>query len=44
MVAWATEAEGQLCRRLRRYGWSQQRIADHMGISRTTVRRRLAGA
>lgn len=28
--------------RLRRRGWSQQRIADHLDVSRATVRRMLA--
>ena len=37
-----TEDQSQKCRRLRRQGWTQQRIADRLGISRTTVRRRLA--
>ena len=30
--------------RLRAEGWTQQAIADHLGVSRTTVRRRLAAA
>ena len=31
-------------RALREQGWSQQRIADAVGVSRTTVRRHLAAA
>jgi len=43
IVLWATESTEQRARRLRRsYGWSQQRIADHMNISRYAVRRALA--
>ena len=44
ILLWATESRKQRCRRLRSYGWSQQRIADHLGTSRTTVRRELATA
>jgi IS30 family transposase len=36
-----TESRKQRCRRLRSYGWSQQRIANHLKCSRTTVRREL---
>ncbi len=39
-----TESRQQRCRRLRSYGWTQQRIADNLGCSRTTVRRELATA
>lgn len=43
ILLWATESAEQRARRLRRsYGWSQQRIADHMNISRYAVRRALA--
>lgn len=42
ILLWATESRPQRARRLRSYGWSQQRIADHLGVSRTTVRRALA--
>ena len=38
---WLTEDRPQRARRLRSYGWSQQRVADHLGCSRTTVRRLL---
>jgi DNA-binding NarL/FixJ family response regulator len=37
----ASESREQRARRLRRSGWSQQRIADHLHCSRTTVRRLL---
>jgi AraC-like DNA-binding protein len=43
-LLWLTESRQQRCRRLRRAGWTQQRIADHLGCSRTTVRRELATA
>lgn len=43
ILLWATESRPQRARRLRSYGWTQQRIADHLGVSRTTVRRALAG-
>lgn len=42
ILLWATESRPQRARRLRSYGWTQQRIADHLGCSRTTVRRALA--
>jgi AraC-like DNA-binding protein len=41
-LTWLTESRQQRCRRLRRAGWTQQKIADHLHISRTTVRRELA--
>jgi DNA-binding NarL/FixJ family response regulator len=43
-LLWLTESRQQRCRRLRRAGWTQQRIADHLHSSRTTVRRELAAA
>ena len=43
VLLWATEAREQRARRWRAAGWSQQRIADRLGCSRTTVRRMLAG-
>lgn len=43
ILLWAAESRPQRAKRLRSYGWSQQRIADHLGVSRTTVRRALAG-
>ena len=42
VLLWATERREQRARRWRSYGWSQQRIADRLGCSRTTVRRLLA--
>jgi AraC-like DNA-binding protein len=42
VLAWATESRQQRARRWRRDGWTQQQIADHLGCSRTTVRRLLA--
>jgi AraC-like DNA-binding protein len=41
-LAWATESRTDRARRWRRAGLSQQRIADRLGCSRTTVRRLLA--
>jgi AraC-like DNA-binding protein len=42
ILLWATESREQRARRWRRDGWTQQRIADRLGCSRTTVRRLLA--
>ena len=42
IVLWASEDRQQRARRWRRAGWSQQRIADRLGCSRTTARRLLA--
>jgi DNA-directed RNA polymerase specialized sigma24 family protein len=43
LLLWVTESRTQRIHRLRnRHGWTQQRIADHMKISRSTVRRHLA--
>ena len=42
ILLWATESRRQRARRWRRDGWTQQRIADRLGCSRTTVRRLLA--
>ena len=42
VLIWATEDRQQRARRWRRQGWTQQRIADRLGCSRTTVRRLLA--
>ena len=41
LLLWATESRPQTARRLHSYGWTQQRIADRLGCSRTTVRRLL---
>jgi AraC-like DNA-binding protein len=42
VLLWATESRQQRARRWRSYGWTQQRIADRLGCSRSTVRRMLA--
>jgi len=39
LLLWLTESRQQRARRWRRDGWTQQRIADRLGCSRTTVRR-----
>jgi hypothetical protein len=41
-LAWATESTSERARRLRRSGWSQQRIATHLGVSRYRVRLMIA--
>jgi hypothetical protein len=41
VLLWATETRQQRARRWRAAGWTQQRIADRLGCSRTTVRRML---
>jgi len=41
-LLWLTESRQQRARRLRSYGWSQRRIADHLQVSRATVRRDLS--
>ena len=38
IILWFTETTPQRVNRLRDNGWSQQRIADHMQISRYRVR------
>jgi len=42
VICWASESREQRARRWRRAGWTQQRIADRLGCSRSTVRRLLA--
>ena len=42
IILWFTETTPQRANRLRSNGWSQQRIADHMQISRYRVRMVLA--
>jgi len=37
-LAWLTESNRARAQRLRRAGWSQQRIADHLGVTRYRVR------
>ena len=39
VLLWATETTEERALRLRRSGWSQRRIAEHMGISRSRVQR-----
>ena len=39
VLLWATETTQERAVRLRRSGWSQRRIAEHMGISRSSVQR-----
>ena len=39
VILWATEDRAAKARRWRRDGWTQQRIADRLGCSRSTVRR-----
>lgn len=39
---WRCERRRHRARRLRSYGWSQQRIAQRLGCSMSTVRRLLA--
>lgn len=41
ILLWAMETRQQRARRWRSYGWSQQRIADRLGCSRSSVRRLL---
>ena len=41
ILLWACESREQRARRWRQQGMSQQRIADRLGCSRTTVRRLL---
>ena len=42
LLLWAPESTEQRAKRLRGYGWTQRRIADHMRISRYRVRLALA--
>ena len=42
VLLWATESTSQRTRRLRSYGWSQRRIASHMGVTRYQVCKVLA--
>jgi hypothetical protein len=39
ILLWATESTDQRVKRLRSYGWTQRRIAEHLGISRSRVQR-----
>jgi hypothetical protein len=42
VLLWATESTEQRAKRLRSYGWSQRRIAEHMHVTRYRVRIALA--
>lgn len=42
VLIWASEDRHQRARRWRRQGMTQQRIAERLGCSRSTVRRLLA--
>ena len=42
VLLWATESTEARTRRLSRSGWSQRRIAEHMGVTRYRVRLALA--
>jgi hypothetical protein len=42
IILWATESTEQRAKRLRSYGWSQKRIADHMNLTTYRVRKALA--
>lgn len=42
VVLWLSESRQQRIHRLRSYGWSQQRIATHLNLSRYAVRKALA--
>lgn len=41
VILWLSESRSQRIHRLQRKGWSQQRIADHLRISRYQVRKAL---
>lgn len=42
ILLWLSEDQTQRIRRQRHQGWTLKAIAQHHGISQTTVRRRLA--
>lgn len=42
LLLWATESTEARTQRLSRSGWSQRRIADHLGVTRHRVRLALA--
>lgn len=42
VISWLTESDRERARRLRREGWSQRRIADHLGATPYRVRKLLA--
>ena len=37
ILLWVTQTQQQRIRNLRRQGWAQRRIAEHLGISRYRV-------
>lgn len=39
ILLWVTQTQQQRIRHLRRQGWTQRRIAEHLGISRSRVQR-----
>lgn len=39
VILWLSESRSQRIHRLYRSGWNQQRIADHMRVSRYQVRK-----
>ena len=41
LLLWASESRQQRAQRLRAQGWTQQKIADHLQISRSTLLRLL---
>ena len=43
ILLWLTESQEQRISRLSRKGWSQRRIAAHVGTTRWQVRKCLAG-
>jgi len=42
VFAWATESRHTKIRRWRAQGWSQQRIANRLGVSRYAIRKALS--
>lgn len=42
VALWLSESPKQRIHRLRSYGWSQQRIANHLNLTRYAVRQALA--
>jgi predicted XRE-type DNA-binding protein len=39
ILLWVTQTQQQRIHHLRRQGWTQRRIAEHLGISRSRVQR-----
>jgi hypothetical protein len=42
ILDWATASDTERARRWRQMGWTQQQIADRLGVSRYRVRKMLA--